>query len=778
MKEITKRGIAITLIGLMVSRAQFLSMAPIAVVYFAAAYVEKTMRPFLLIGVMLGSAMVLPTVEAIKYTFVIILLAIIGNLIENRNKNKPIPLQAFAFIAAIVTAGISLTKYFLSVGTREQLLYIALEAILIFCLTLVFSRPIKFVLYGEMGQAMDNEQQISIALLAGLVIYGIPDIGGIEFSLFKTTIFSLILLMGYKYGAGAGAISGTVCGIVMGLHQYLNVTGMTIKEDLLPIVAVMCCLGILVGMFREVGRLATAVAYSVGIIGASYLYDEFLMTTTQIGAIVSSVILFLFLPGTMMRRVQGRTERQSEMQFIEQNIQNMTRQKLHGFAESFQKLSSTFHTISDTRTSLSRQEVDAIFDDLSERLCKDCSNCTACWKTDFYDTYKATFSILNSVEQNGYICETDVPVAFARRCINLGEFLAETNRSLEIAKVNLNWMNRMAESREAISGQLGEVAKIIDDFSKDLSDTIAVNSDEERQIINQLKLNHIHVKQISIMERRSKRQDIYVIARTTKGRCITTKETATIIGNAIGKKVKPDEGSKNILTKDYETYIFVEDTTFKTLTGVAKVPRVGESVSGDNFSIMNLGTGDMIMTLSDGMGSGKLACEESESVVELLEQLIDAGFKEESAIKLINSILVSRSESQMFSTVDMSILNLYTGICDFIKIGASTTFIKRDNWVESICSTTLPVGMFNTVDFDGVSKKLYDGDFIVMVTDGVLDCIQGDKKQEEVEHIIMSIKSRNPQDMADQILARAMEYSDNEAIDDMTVLVAGVWKKY
>lgn len=42
----------------------------------------------------------------------------------------------------------------------------------------------------------------------------------------------------------------------------------------------------------------------------------------------------------------------------------------------------------------------------------------------------------------------------------------------------------------------------------------------------------------------------------------------------------------------------------------------------------------------------------------------------------------------------------------------------------------------------------------------------------------MSIKSRNPQDMADQILARAMEYSDNEAIDDMTVLVAGVWKKY
>lgn len=778
MKGITKRGIAVTLIGLMVSRAAFLSMNPIAVAFFTAAFVEKTMRPFIIIGAILGSAMVLPTVETIKYTCVIIILAIIGNLIENRNKNKPIPLPIFAILAALVTAGISVTKYLLSYGDTRQIVYIVLESVLIISLALVFSRPIKFLLYGEIGQVMDNEQLISMSLLSGLVVYSIPELSTGEFSIFKTMIFFMVILMGYKYGAGAGAITGTTCGIVMGLKQYFSVTGMVLKEDFLPIVAVMCCLGILVGMFREAGRIATAIAFVVGIIGASYIYEEFIMTTIQIGAIVSSMILFLFLPRMMMKRIQGNTERRYEREFIEENIQNITRQKLRGFAESFQKLSTTFHTLSDIKTSLSRQEVDAIFDDLSNRLCRDCSNCARCWKSEFYDTYKATFTILNTVEQNGAICEADVPVAFANRCINLKEFLHETNRSLEIAKVNLNWTNRMAESREAIAGQLGEVATIIEDFSKDLSETIAVNSIEEQVIMNQLKLNHIHVKQISIMERRNKREDIYIVAKTSKGRCITTKETATIIGNAIGKKVRPDEGSKNILAKDYQTYIFVEDVAFKTLTGVAKVPRVGESVSGDNFSIMQLGTGDMIMTLSDGMGSGKLACEESESVVELLEQLIEAGFKEESAIKLINSILVSRAETSMFSTVDMSILNLYTGICDFIKIGASTTFIKRDNWVESICSTTLPVGIFNQVDFDGVTKKLYDGDFIVMVTDGVLDCIQGENKESEIEKIIMGIKSRNPQEIADQVLAKAMEYANNEAVDDMTVLVAGVWKKY
>lgn len=777
MKNVTKRGSVVVLIGFLISQAQFLTMNPIAVAFFAAAFVEKTMRSFLLIGVIIGSALVLPLVEAIKYTFVIIIVAIIGNLIESKNQNKPISLPIFSLLAGMVTAGISVTKYLLNYGANEQLIYVVVEAILIIALSYIFSIPIKFILYGGTGQAMDNEQLISFVILAGLIIYGLPNTFGNEFSLVRTATFFLILIMGYKYGAGAGAIAGTASGIVMSLKTFHPIADISIKEEVLPIIAVMCFLGIVVGIFREVGRLVTAFSYCVCIVGLSFIYKEFVMDTMQIGAIVSSVILFIFLPSSIVKKAQNRFDRQKEREFIENTFQNMTKQKLQGFSQSFEKLSSTFHTLSNTRTSLSRQEVDAIFDDLSDRLCKECSNCNMCWKNDFYDTYKATFHILSCVEENGCICETDIPETFAKRCINLREFLYETNRSLEIAKVNLNWTNRMAESRDAIAGQLGEVARIIEDFAQDISDTSQINSIIEQQIVNQLKLNHIQVKQISIMEKRNKRQDIYLVARATKGRCITTKETALIIGNAIGKKVKPDEGSKNVLAKDYETYLFVEDTAFRTLTGVAKVPREGEKISGDNFSIMQLGTGDMIMTLSDGMGSGKLACDESESVVELLEQLIEAGFKEESAIKLINSILVSRSESQMFSTVDMSILNLYTGICDFIKIGASTTFIKRDNWVESISSTTLPVGIFNTVDFDGVSKKLYDGDIIVMVTDGVLDCIPDEDKENKLKEMILNIKSKNPQDIANKILERAKGFHNDQAVDDMTVLVAGVWKK-
>ena len=38
--------------------------------------------------------------------------------------------------------------------------------------------------------------------------------------------------------------------------------------------------------------------------------------------------------------------------------------------------------------------------------------------------------------------------------------------------------------------------------------------------------------------------------------------------------------------------------------------------------------------------------------------------------------MLIRSSENHYSTVDMSVINLYTGMCDFVKLGASTTFVK------------------------------------------------------------------------------------------------------
>ena len=62
-----------------------------------------------------------------------------------------------------------------------------------------------------------------------------------------------------------------------------------------------------------------------------------------------------------------------------------------------------------------------------------------------------------------------------------------------------------------------------------------------------------------------------------------------------------------------------------------------------------LGGGKLAVALSDGMGSGEKACRESTLVMELLEELLEAGFPAKAAIQMINTTLVmGREEIQFF----------------------------------------------------------------------------------------------------------------------------------
>ena len=177
------------------------------------------------------------------------------------------------------------------------------------------------------------------------------------------------------------------------------------------------------------------------------------------------------------------------------------------------------------------------------------------------------------------------------------------------------------------------------------------------------------------------------------------------------------------------------------------------------------------------MGSGMDACRESEIVVELLEQFLESGFTQETAARMVNSALVLKGREGMFSTVDICALDLYTGICSFLKAGAASTFIKRDHWVEVISSESLAAGLVQQIDFDTASRKLYHGDYLIMMTDGVLDALPLDREEETMKEIIMDVQEENPREVSRGILERVLGYSDYRARDDMTVLVASVLRK-
>ncbi len=163
--------------------------------------------------------------------------------------------------------------------------------------------------------------------------------------------------------------------------------------------------------------------------------------------------------------------------------------------------------------------------------------------------------------------------------------------------------------------------------------------------------------------------------------------------------------------------------------------------------------------------------------INLLEKFLEAKFDKELALKTINSILMLKSNDEMCTTLDISMIDLYSGKLQLIKTGAPATFIKKKDRVEVINSQSLPVGILEDVDFTIYEEYLEDGDIIIMMSDGVLEAnAKVDNTERWIKDLIAGIGSLNPKIIAEEIIKVASELTADENRDDMTVLVTKVWK--
>ena len=219
----------------------------------------------------------------------------------------------------------------------------------------------------------------------------------------------------------------------------------------------------------------------------------------------------------------------------------------------------------------------------------------------------------------------------------------------------------------------------------------------------------------------------------------------------------------------------VKKPLFRVSIGHAKVGKGGSVISGDNYSTMDLQAGKWAVILSDGMGVGPKAAMESKAAISLLKQLMKSGISKDVAVKTVNSVLLLRSTEETFATVDLAVIDLNTAETDFLKIGAAPSFIKRDNKVSLVKSSSLPIGILNNIQMETVKKVLQSGDMLVMVSDGVLDSRQDMMDKEDwLIDFLENLLIEDPQDIADLILWHAKNNSGGRILDDMTVVVVNM----
>lgn len=345
---------------------------------------------------------------------------------------------------------------------------------------------------------------------------------------------------------------------------------------------------------------------------------------------------------------------------------------------------------------------------------------------------------------------------------------------LEIARE----MTSCSPATKAIATQLNEMAAVLEGYIGEDSRIMPLEAAQEVQIEKLLRARGIKVNNMKLLKRGDGHLEFSIEMKCARrGGTITPHEAAAMFSRFFKKEFVSDSQNRLIINGNYNEYTFLESGRFDVTYGVARANKNGNAVSGDSYSVSNLKCGKTIISLVDGMGSGEQAFRESRRVVELLEQFVEAGFREESSIELINAAFSINDTVGVPVTVDLCVVDTFFGICNCIKLGAVSTYIKRKGWVDIIQSNTLPIGVLPDIDYDSTVKKLYHGDYIIMVSDGVMEALPFLEKEEILMEIISMAKKKNPEQLAEEILQDALNYIGEYPCDDMTVIVAGIYER-
>ncbi len=495
-----------------------------------------------------------------------------------------------------------------------------------------------------------------------------------------------------------------------------------------------------------------------------------------------AALTMLFRKLAAMGQEEKKEKKSRGLFGMEEGLPVPGRERLLEGARALKRLSKTFFSMPDYQEQLSREDMEQLFSQLEQGVCRGCSRAKKCWVINSYRTCLATeelFCVTMNGDWKGEQGETAASLAeepaFLKNCLRKEAYLQAVYDLQEKAKLTLLWQNRLAESRMAVAGQLLEMSEFLSDLSKE----VYGREKMENRLANRL-IQGLEAHKLEILDYSGEYTDNHVLElsmylQAKRGGRISIREIEKEVSRICGRKMAALRDGRRIVNAKTAMLVLKEEPAYSYTHGVARVAKNKSGVSGDNFTILPGDNGKILMGLSDGMGSGIQAGKDSEAVMDLVEQFFEAGFRKETMMNLINATCFAGGEEPVGATVDLCTVDLYEGTFEFLKQGAVSSFLLKGGEVERIQGHSMPMGLYAQDEF-AVSKGSFEKEaYFIMVSDGILDAFREDGEF-MVEEILLEEEQKNPKLLANKILEEALIASNGRARDDMTVLVLGIWK--
>ncbi|MCD8131125.1 MAG: serine/threonine-protein phosphatase [Lachnospiraceae bacterium] len=348
------------------------------------------------------------------------------------------------------------------------------------------------------------------------------------------------------------------------------------------------------------------------------------------------------------------------------------------------------------------------------------------------------------------------------------------NRAVE-NRADALYHRRLRENQNFMARQFLSLADQISRLADESYSYIYSGDTKYKEIARLLRAEDILVRHIYFMEDENKDGVVEVTMCSRQGR-VPARDVAAMLGTFYDMRLIPSAKSPYFIEEEYHSFTFVQEPAYNIIVGQAAAAQDGEDVSGDDVLVMEGIDGHEILLLADGVGSGAQALGCSEKILEFMEKFLLAGYSKEEVIQLLNDLLMQEGQETWMSTLDVCDINLYRGFCECYKIGAPAGYHKRQDMVERIQVANLPLGAFETLNLDSVRIRLEDGDYMILLSDGVVEGLQEEEKLARLEEYISRLDLMNPREMSKAILDYSIQLHRGKAADDMTVVAAGIWR--
>ena len=325
----------------------------------------------------------------------------------------------------------------------------------------------------------------------------------------------------------------------------------------------------------------------------------------------------------------------------------------------------------------------------------------------------------------------------------------------------------LQDNRRIMEQRLQEMAECMEELAQESLTYSVPNAKKVRILKNGLAKHGVLLKEIYLIRRKGALQFVLTM-RGQRNADYTTDDIAGVLTQLFGIQLISAKENLFFVAYEYDTYMFECKGQFVFETAVASATKENESVSGDNCLVYDVSGTRKVCLISDGAGSGEEACKDSEYVLELVEKYLDTGFPMPESVDMVNSLFVAQGREQNMPTLDACMIDLVEGTAVFSKYGANDSYIRRGEAVERVKNMGYPLGFcMESMPKDCV-YELNEGDCILMISDGVLECF-GDEKSLLQTFSKMEIK--DVKEAANFLMQCTIRRCAGRIRDDMTILV-------